>query len=484
MHGFREEDLAHLAEYDFAGRNEAEIRGDWIEPLLRLLGYGLGTRHRILREVRHQLQPPTRMIGSSRIEIDFVPTVFGKRLWIIEAKRPQTDLFSADHLGQAWSYATDPRVAVPLMALCDGSRLAVFDLTRTDWDQPVYDSPKTALPRTFNQLFEIIGAPRVAEATRRRQLSHLREALEAHVDLEALEATLRDVRVMVDAARPLVQARRDEIRREARERAETRGLAAVDAAGMWGHAQHVDGPLFCRWLDIDRAVELVRRQPGVVRQREFDDIERATTPRGADHSRMWFQLRVLRMACAVQLIEDEACGDYVRGVAVQAAHDHATSFADHPLQAAVYRLQRFLGPLGWRLAALSKPMLDEAAARLASSVDVEEWLRLDGEFGITVPDRYVRTATLVPVMIQARIADWTVDGVSAAADAVEQLLEALPKPQGLGHLQPAGDAWLDSWLRGDPLPALSRAVLRELANRTASEAVADFARELQEAFDA
>jgi len=183
---YREQELRHLASYDFQGQNEAEIRGDWIEPLLRLLGYGLGTRHRILREEPWQLRPPVRMIGSKRIEIDFVPTVYGHRLWLIEAKRPQEDLFAPPHLGQAWSYATDPRVRVPLMVLCDGTRFAVFDVTTEKWDEPVFDRPKASIADSFDELFQLLGAPRVAEAVRKRQLRHLHEALEAQVDLAPL----------------------------------------------------------------------------------------------------------------------------------------------------------------------------------------------------------------------------------------------------------------------------------------------------------
>lgn len=165
-------DLQLLGEYRFDGRNEAEIRGDWIEPLLRLLGYGLGTRHDVLRERVLSLRPPTRMIGSHRLEIDFVPTVFGERLWIMEAKRPQDekDLFSEEHLGQAWSYATDPRISVPLMVLCDGTRLGVFDLTQEKWETAVFDRPKAELPECFDDLLELLGARRVAERLRQRQL--------------------------------------------------------------------------------------------------------------------------------------------------------------------------------------------------------------------------------------------------------------------------------------------------------------------------
>lgn len=48
----RDADLQMLASYDFSDRNEADIRGEWIETLLRLLGYGIGTRHRVLRRSR------------------------------------------------------------------------------------------------------------------------------------------------------------------------------------------------------------------------------------------------------------------------------------------------------------------------------------------------------------------------------------------------------------------------------------------------
>jgi hypothetical protein len=241
--------LKLLAEYDFAGRNEAEIRGDWIEPLLVLLGYGLGTRHQIRREEQLRLQPPVRMIGSSRYEIDFTPTVFGERLWIIEAKKPQDDLFASEHLGQAWSYATDPRVRVPLMMLCDGTRIAVFDVTQPEWDAPVYDYAKADLPAKFDELFAVLGAPRVAEAIRVQQLGHLKQALLAQVDLAALDATITDVAEIVKDARPIVIARREEIRREARERLDREGDVAVDKAGMWGHAAKLNGPYWFRQSD-------------------------------------------------------------------------------------------------------------------------------------------------------------------------------------------------------------------------------------------
>jgi hypothetical protein len=269
-------DIQLLADYEFEGRNEAEIRGDWIEPLLRLLGYGLGTRHNVLRERRLQLAEPIRMIGSSRIEIDFIPTVFGEQLWIIEAKRPQggEDLFSTEHLGQAWSYATDPRIAVPLVVLCDGTRLGVYDVTRVKWNTPIFDRPKAELPEAFQELFGLLGAPRVAERIRRDQLAHLRKALMAQIDQRPLDETLKDVETIVAEARPIVNERRQQVYRETRERIERDGTKAMDTAGIWGLAGHLNGPMWSTLNDIDHGARLIREKEPILRKREFEDFER------------------------------------------------------------------------------------------------------------------------------------------------------------------------------------------------------------------
>jgi hypothetical protein len=131
--------LEALAGFDFSGLDEQAIREQWIYPLLQLLGYGLGTPNEIDIPFKVDLAAPVRALGSSRLEIDYRPTVHGQGLWIIEAKRPDAALFSELHLGQAWSYATHPRVDVPFIVLANGIRLGVFDLGEDEWDVPILD---------------------------------------------------------------------------------------------------------------------------------------------------------------------------------------------------------------------------------------------------------------------------------------------------------------------------------------------------------
>lgn len=474
--------LADLASYDFTDRNEAEVRGDWIDPLLRLLGYGLGTRNDILRERQYTLSPPIRMLGSTRLKVDYIPTVRRERLWIMEAKKPQEgdDLFGEEHLGQAWSYATDPRVDVSVMALCDGERFGIFDLTSSQWESPIIDESKSDIASWLDELFEQLGAPRIAERVRRRQLRHLKTALTAQVDLRPLDATLKDVEAMVRELRPTIQKRRDEIRDEVRAEQEAKGEAAVDKAGMWGFVGHANGPMYVNLRDIDRAIHLVERQAPQIRKREFDDFEKAATPKGQTHARMWFWLRIARMGCAVGLCEDEKFGDYFRSVAHEAAAENATALAHDPLLAAEYRLQRALGPLGWRIAANAKPAIDKAAKALEDRLEAEEWLRLDGQLGVTGYAEYKRVALLHPRAWFFGLKPWDVATLTRVGDEAHELLAKLPKPAGFEQLTPAGDPWQESWLTGDPLRSNSAAVLGVLASRdkgAPSELAAELLRE-------
>jgi hypothetical protein len=55
----------------------------------------------------------------------------------------------------------------------------------------------------------------------------------------------------------------------------------------------------------------------------------------------------------------------------------------------------------------------------------------------------------------------------------------LSQPPDLHHLQPTGDPWLDSWLKGDPLAELSSTVIGQLPERTESPKVKDLVAQMR-----
>ncbi|MGX0961496.1 hypothetical protein AB7M63_001945 [Bradyrhizobium japonicum] len=115
---------------NFDGLNEADIRGEVIDPLLRHLGYRSGTEFNIVRE--RSLRYPRRSLGRrkpSDPEVkgrpDYILEIRGLDRWIVEAKPPSEEISDVD-IEQAFSYAFLPEVAAGYFVLCNGRRFSIF----------------------------------------------------------------------------------------------------------------------------------------------------------------------------------------------------------------------------------------------------------------------------------------------------------------------------------------------------------------------
>ncbi|HXN61165.1 MAG TPA: hypothetical protein VN886_12010, partial [Acidimicrobiales bacterium] len=206
--------LRELSNYQFEGKNEQAVREEWIFPLLLHLGYGPTTLNAVTFGDQLKLRRPLWKLGSKRIEIDYRPSVLGHELWIIEAKAPGA-VDVDEHLAQAWSYATHPEVNVPLVVLADGTHFALYDITAIEWDEAVLDIPATDIESRFAEIFEVLGARTVATAVRHRLLNRLRTALDAELDLGALDDTVSRTKEIVTQVRPSVLENRRRVTDEA-----------------------------------------------------------------------------------------------------------------------------------------------------------------------------------------------------------------------------------------------------------------------------
>ncbi len=476
--------LQALAENDFSGHDEQSIREQWIYPLLTLLGYGLGTRNRVDIPYKVTLRPPvTRAMGSTRWEIDYRPTVHGVGLWIIEAKRPSEDLFSDEHLGQAWGYATHPRVDVPFMALANGERFCVFDLTEEAWEEPLIDMVQADLPARFAELDSVLGARRVAEYVRRRQLRHLRRALMAQLDEEALEKTLSDVAEIVAEARPAVKSNRGAILLDAFEESRAERSEQLREIGVWGVAYAANSPNVVIGEEVKLCAELVRERPPEERAGAFDEMLTAATV--GETIRQTFSLRVLRLSVALRLIGYEGCDEDAREIAEQAARDGSQGFPDDPLAAAAHRFEMVLAALVARVVLVSGTDHALAAAdALKRQMDVERWIREEARFGLRADALLGRFVELGFRRLWTMQSPWTTEALDQAAGELTGALEKLPRRAGV-EIGQIGNSNYEGHLEHDPLYPGTRNVLadvaragREGAYEQHSEEARSFAREL------
>lgn len=371
-------DLETLATHDFTDRKEAAIREDWIRPLLHHLGYGPGTMNQIEYEEELKLRRPVRLLGSTKFRVDYLPTVLSRGLWLIEAKAPSKASFWDEHLGQAWSYATHPEVNVPLMAIANGVRIAVYDVTRVDWENPVIDLRAMDLSARFNELFAVIGARSVARYIRTTQLERLRLSLRAELDVNVLDETVNQVQRIAVEARPIIEKNIGRVRSDQRQRDASTQVKIDNRSGLWGISQELNGPGGIRTRDVDRALEQLLVEPAARRNKAFQQLtEAARFPtRGASPVRLWGPMRALRLAVALRARHEDGCEEFADSIIRSSVRDHLLDFPLDPVTRAAHRVQRYLPVVLARL--LSDPGNANLAAveeAVRSRVDAESWIR-------------------------------------------------------------------------------------------------------------
>lgn len=453
--------LSQLAILDFAGHDEQSIREQWIFPLLTLLGYG-DAGHRVDIPVKVDLADPVRAIGHHRFEVDYRPTVYGVGMWIIEAKKPGEDLFSLQHLGQAWTYATHSEIDVPFIVMANGQRICVYDITKSDWDNvPEIDIAQADLPAEFTRLDEALGARRVADFVRRRQLRHLRKALMAQLDEGALDETLRDVETIVAEARPTVRRNRSDLFLEAFKAATAERERSAREIGVLGLAYGCISPSVPLGADVETCAQIIRALPADRRSAAFDDFTAAA--RIGVTVRMTWALRVLQLAAALRLVDDEACGDRARAVAEAAAHDACTGLADDPVAAAAHDFERVLPAFIARVVLTGTDEAIRAAQHVRDHMDVEVWIRRDAQVGLGADAILERRIELAFRAAWSQFTPWTREALCEATASIREVLPKLPIRRDI-RVGQRGNAFYDRSLAHDPLRPATKNILMEVAD--------------------
>jgi hypothetical protein len=145
----------------FEGMNEADIRAEVIDPLLRHLGYQSGTEFNVVRE--RTLRYPRPSLGRNKPtdpEIkgrpDYILEIRGLDRWIVEAKPPSADI-SHDDIEQAFSYAFLPEVAAGYFVLCNGRRFSIFKTIDGPDALPLVDLPYAQLGEKLQVVSNILA---------------------------------------------------------------------------------------------------------------------------------------------------------------------------------------------------------------------------------------------------------------------------------------------------------------------------------------
>ncbi|MBN8651886.1 MAG: type I restriction enzyme HsdR N-terminal domain-containing protein [Cytophagales bacterium] len=120
-------DFSILDDPDF---KEDSVREEIVYPILKALGYSASGENKIIRS--KGLKHPFYYFGTKKYNVNIIPDytceVHGKKLWILDAKRPSENIAFDKNVFQAYSYAMHPEIRCELYCLCNGKEFSVFSV--------------------------------------------------------------------------------------------------------------------------------------------------------------------------------------------------------------------------------------------------------------------------------------------------------------------------------------------------------------------
>lgn len=150
---------------NFDRMNEADVREEFIAPLLAGLGYRSGSENHAAREVPLSLRYPRSSLGRKnakadpylRGRADYVLEVSGHARWVIEAKPPHESI-DVDSIEQAWSYASHPEVRAVYFAISNGREFRIYRTSAPPESPPILQMKYEDIARDSAPISKLLSA--------------------------------------------------------------------------------------------------------------------------------------------------------------------------------------------------------------------------------------------------------------------------------------------------------------------------------------
>lgn len=149
---YDEFDFSILSDPEF---KEDSVREELIQPLIKLLGYKVSGRAKVIRS--RKLKHPFLSIGSTRNKISIIPDyvfeIEGNIHWVLDVKSPSEKISKSKHVEQAYSYAIHPETRSRYYALCNGHEFALYDIRKFE---PVLSFKMVNINKYLDKLIRIL----------------------------------------------------------------------------------------------------------------------------------------------------------------------------------------------------------------------------------------------------------------------------------------------------------------------------------------
>jgi hypothetical protein len=446
---------------DWLGKPEPTVCSQLVMPVLKELGYGEHTLHKVLEQQTYTLKDPNIQKGSKRkVRLDYQPRVYEEGLWVMEVKGTDEKV-TRKTLGQVRDYAIHPEVRAALMVTVDADGFRVFDPWDEHWDEPILMIGVNELGERLEELRAVLGVQHVAQFIRQRHFQHLRRAMSASLEFGVLGDAEKEWRELVAEVQANIDTKRRELHRQYAEESEELHERVLRQSGVWGVAQRNNEPWIGsvrEWADFAKAVLY---QPEAQRPTQimsaWKAIEAVYKGRCAEgsvlHRPLWW-LHIVVLGGCLKLRGEPGCEPYATDYARQEIRNALLEFPDDEVERAFWRLQRVLIPMTVRVGGFFpfQEMSEQARAKLSPEDRIR--YRMDPSWF------YMHTVRAALIKRISEIEPWTVERLDQETAEVQKspLLEHVPSTEWIG---PLGDPWLESWKEMSPLLECGLAALND-----------------------
>lgn len=205
------DELNRLSKLDFSNWSEADVREEFIVPLLKILGYRKELDYSVSREETYKLNPLFIQLGRDRIKLDYICSVRKQKFWIIESKPGGIKVngvvpeIRKEEIAQAHFYSLHPAVDAKLFVVTNGWYINLYNRDELDENlNPILSIRNSELPQKFYQLDSFIGSSQLLFALKNRILKDIEVTLSSEVHLDRLDEFIEAVRYSVSKVRSKV----------------------------------------------------------------------------------------------------------------------------------------------------------------------------------------------------------------------------------------------------------------------------------------
>jgi hypothetical protein len=205
------QELERLSKLKFSTYTEADVREEYLMPILTLLGYRKDLDYSVSREKTFKLNNLFLQVGSTEVRLDYICSIRKEYFWLIDAKKgkckdpTKPPKIRDEDVSQTYFYSLHPTINCKYFVVSNGWYLNVYDRDEINNSKnPILSIAHTEIKDRFYELDNILAATQLIPHIKAKLLSNIEKVLSSEVSLERLEEFVKEVEKITHKVRPKV----------------------------------------------------------------------------------------------------------------------------------------------------------------------------------------------------------------------------------------------------------------------------------------